>query len=45
MFLTAVTFVTGSIWASVLIHALMDLNAGDMDMRALAAEARPADGA
>ena len=42
VFLTAVTFVTGSIWAAVLIHALMDLNAGDLSLRALPPEARPA---
>ena len=38
VFLTAVTFVSGSIWPAVLIHALMDLNAGDMAMRAFATE-------
>jgi membrane protease YdiL (CAAX protease family) len=43
IFLTAVTFVTGSLWAAVLIHALMDLNAGDLALRALGPEARPAE--
>jgi len=42
IFLTAITFVTGSIWAAVLIHALMDLNAGDLALRALPGEARAA---
>jgi len=42
VFLTAVTLVTGSIWAAVLIHALMDLNAGDMAVRTLPSEALPA---
>ena len=43
VFLTAVTFVSGSIWPAVLIHALMDLNAGDLALRAFTGEARPAE--
>lgn len=33
LFLTAVVWVSGSIWAAVLIHSLMDLHAGDMAWR------------
>jgi membrane protease YdiL (CAAX protease family) len=40
-FLAAVYFVTGSLYASMLIHALMDLHSGDLAWRAYAAE--PAD--
>ena len=36
LFLTAVTLLSGSIWPAVLIHALMDLNAGDLALRAFA---------
>jgi membrane protease YdiL (CAAX protease family) len=32
-FLTAVVLVTGSLWPSILIHALMDLHAGDLARR------------
>jgi len=32
-FLTAVVLVTGSIWPSIVIHALMDLHAGDLARR------------
>lgn len=32
-FFTAVVWVTGSLWPAMLIHALMDLNAGDMARR------------
>lgn len=39
VFFTLVTLVTGSIWPAMLIHALMDLNAGDMALRAYSAEA------
>ncbi len=39
VFFTAAVFVTGSIWPAMLIHALMDLNAGDMALRAYSAEA------
>lgn len=39
VFLTAVTFISGSIWPAMLIHALMDLNAGDMALRAFSPEA------
>ena len=38
VFFTAVTFVSGSIWPAMLIHALMDLNAGDLALRAFAPE-------
>jgi uncharacterized protein len=40
-FLAAVYFVTGSLYASMLIHALMDLHSGDLAWRAY--EAEPAD--
>lgn len=33
LFFTGVLLVTGSIWPAVLIHALMDLNAGDLAVR------------
>jgi len=36
-FLTAVVIVSGSLYAAMLAHALMDLNAGDMGRRAFAA--------
>jgi membrane protease YdiL (CAAX protease family) len=33
LFFTGVVLVTGSIWPAMLIHALMDLNAGDLALR------------
>jgi len=36
-FLGAVVWVTGSLWAAMVIHALMDLNAGDLAIRVLGA--------
>lgn len=44
-FLTAVVFVTGSLVPAMLIHALMDLNAGDLARRAMPAEDAPHAGA
>jgi membrane protease YdiL (CAAX protease family) len=32
-FLTAMVLITGSLWPSILIHALMDLHAGDLARR------------
>ena len=33
VFLTAVVWLTGTLWMAMLIHALMDLNAGDLAIR------------
>lgn len=33
LFLGAVTWVSGSLWAAILLHALIDLNAGDLAVR------------
>jgi len=33
LFLSGVVWVTGSLWAAMLVHALMDLNAGDLAIR------------
>ena len=40
-FLAAVYFVTGSLYAAMLIHALMDLHTGDMAWRVYAHEEEP----
>jgi len=41
-FLTAVVLVTGSLWPSIVIHALMDLHAGDLARRVFPGDAGPA---
>lgn len=43
IFLTAVVWMTGTLWMAMLIHALMDLNAGDLAIRvrALTRGSRP----
>lgn len=38
-FFSAVVWVTGSLWPAMLIHALMDLNAGDMARKVFAPDA------
>ena len=40
-FLTAMVLVTGSLWPSILIHALMDLHAGDLSRRVFPGDAAP----
>ena len=40
-FLTAVVLVTGSLWPSIVIHALMDLHAGDLARRVFPPDAAP----
>src|SRR5262245_27091918 len=39
VFFTGITMVSGSLWAAMLAHALMDLNAGDLAIRVPATEA------
>lgn len=39
VFLTAVVWLTGTLWMAMLIHALMDLNAGDLAIRVRALRA------
>jgi len=39
VFLTAIVLVTGSLWPSILIHALMDLHAGDLARRVFPSDA------
>ena len=41
-FLTAVVLVTGSLWPAIVIHALMDLHAGDLARRVFPGDAGPA---
>lgn len=47
LFFTGVVLVTGSLWPAILVHALMDLNAGDLAIRVQPAgpTTEPADGA
>jgi len=40
-FLTAMVLVTGSLWPSILIHALMDLHAGDLARRVFPRDGAP----
>jgi CAAX protease family protein len=40
-FLTAMVLVTGSLWPSILIHALMDLHAGDLARRVFPRDDEP----
>lgn len=40
-FLTMVVLITGSLWPSILIHALMDLHAGDLARRVFASDVEP----
>ena len=40
-FLTAVVLVTGSLWPSIVIHALMDLHAGDLARRVFPRDDQP----
>ncbi|MBI5169877.1 MAG: CPBP family intramembrane metalloprotease [Candidatus Eisenbacteria bacterium] len=40
VFLTVVVHLTGTLWVAMLIHALMDLNAGDLAIRVKALDAR-----
>jgi membrane protease YdiL (CAAX protease family) len=44
-FFTGVLLVAGSIWPSMLIHALMDLHAGDLARRVFPPELEPVTGA
>ena len=41
VFLTAVVLVTGSLWPAMLIHALMDLHAGDLARRVFPPDVEP----
>jgi hypothetical protein len=43
-FLTAVVLVTGSLWPAMLMHALMDLHAGDLARRVFPRDAEPGAG-
>lgn len=36
LFMTGIVWVTGSLWAAMLVHALMDINAGDLALLAFA---------
>jgi membrane protease YdiL (CAAX protease family) len=40
-FLTAVVLVTGTLWPAIVIHALMDLHAGDLARRVFPRDAQP----
>ncbi len=40
VFLTVVVYLTGTLWVAMLIHALMDLNAGDLAIRVKALDRR-----
>lgn len=42
LFMAGIVWVTGSLWAAMLVHALMDINAGDLALLAFAPEAPPA---
>ena len=44
LFLTGIVWVTGSLWPAMLVHALMDLNAGDLAMRVYSLPAPATDG-
>ena len=43
-FLTAVVLLTGSLWPAILVHALMDLHAGDLARRVFPRDAEPGTG-
>jgi len=43
-FLTGVVLLTGSLWPSILVHALMDLHAGDLARRVFPRDAEPGAG-
>lgn len=45
LFLTCVVWISGSLWAAVVIHALMDLHAGDVAWRVAEGDARAAEAA
>ena len=43
-FLTAVVLLTGSLWPAIVVHALMDLHAGDLARRVFPRDAEPGAG-
>ncbi len=42
LFLSGIVWVTGSLWAAMLVHALMDVHAGDLALRVYAGPRTPA---